>query len=250
MFFEDKLISIISPVYFGEKVIAELIKKIHRSLDELNLHYEIILADDGSTDASWETIAGIVEQDHTLTGIKLDKNYGQHAAILAGIENAKGDFIIVMDCDLQDPPEEIHKLINAAGENTDIVFALRDKSWQPFLKRFYSILFYFFLSLLTGHRFRSRTSNFGLYRKAIIQQALKSDRGYFVLPVAVRKFSKKIKYVEVGFNRDSLRPSSYNFIKAFKLAIKILAAQINLFGFRKTNRQKYVISELKKHPAA
>lgn len=249
MFFENKLISIISPVYYGELVIEELVNRIHNLLREIKINYEIILVDDGSPDASWKIISDLCENDIHLTGIKLNKNYGQHTAIKAGLENCNGDIIIVMDCDLQDPPEEIIKLIESADGDIDVVFALRDKSWQPFIKRFYSALFYLKLSVLSGYRFKSNTTNFGIYKKEIISKALSLNQKYFVLPVAVRKVAKQIKYLPVKFNPDTKRKSAYNFKKAFRLAMRILFSETIFYSGNKSDQQNYVISEMKKHPA-
>ncbi len=250
MFSENKLISIISPVYYGELVIEELVERIHISLRELKINYEIILVEDGSPDNSWKIISDLCEKDHTLTGIRLTKNYGQHPAILAGLENCSGDFIVVMDCDLQDPPEEIKNLLEHTDEKTDAVFALRNKSWQPFLKRIYSALFYFSLSVLTGFRFRFNTTNFGVYKSKIIRDALSLRENYFILPVAVRKSARRVKYLPVTFSPGGKRKSSYNFQKAFQLAFRILFSQLIFSRRQKSDAQNYVISELKKHPAA
>lgn len=248
MFFENKLISIISPVYFGELVIEELVNRIHNSLREFKINYEIILVDDGSPDASWKIISDLCDKDAHLTGIRLDKNYGQHTAIKAGLDNCNGDLIVVMDCDLQDPPEEIIKLIESADEHIDVVFALRDKSWQPLLKRFYSALFYFILSILTGFRFRSNTTNFGIYKRKIIRDALSYSQRYFVLPISVRKVAKHINYIPVKFSPAIKRKSTYNFKKAFRLAMRILFSETIFYSRNKSDQQDYVISEVKKHP--
>lgn len=99
------LISVVSPVYQAEKIVPELVIELKQHLDSITSEYEIILVNDGSSDYSWEKISHECTLDSRIKGVNLSRNWGQHYAISAGLKNAKGKWIIVMDCDLQDRPD-------------------------------------------------------------------------------------------------------------------------------------------------
>lgn len=120
-------ISVISPVYNSADIIPELLKRLHAVLRSITQHYEIILVDDASTDGSAEIISTHQQQDTRIQAIYLKRNGGQHPAILRGLLQAKGAICIVMDCDLQDPPEAIPQLYQKMTSDTDAVFAIRRK---------------------------------------------------------------------------------------------------------------------------
>ena len=116
------LISVVSPVYRAEAIIDELVLRISEELNKITTSYEIILVEDGSPDNSWKKIESQCASDLRVKGIQLSRNFGQHFAITAGIEHAKGGYIVVMDCDLQDDPKYIQQLFNTARLGNDIVF--------------------------------------------------------------------------------------------------------------------------------
>ena len=103
-------ISIVSPVYRAEKMVHMLVERIVQSVTTITDRYEIILVNDASPDASWSVIELECAQDKRVKGINLSRNFGQHYAITAGLHYAQGEWVVVMDCDLQDRPEEIPAL--------------------------------------------------------------------------------------------------------------------------------------------
>ena len=134
-------ISIVSPVYRGGKMVAELVRRNVESVSTITDDYEIILVNDASPDDSWDQIVKQCAQNPKVKGINLSRNFGQHYAITAGLHYAKGDWVVVMDCDLQDQPEEIPKLYRKAMEGYDIVYARRAVRKDGFLKRQSSLWF-------------------------------------------------------------------------------------------------------------
>ena len=125
-------ISVISPVYNAENIIDELINQISRELTKITQEYEIILVDDFSTDNSWKKIKCITKVNRDVKAIKFSRNFGQHMAIKAGLELAKGECCIVMDCDLQDDPKYIANLFKKWEEGFDVVYTQksnRNHSW-------------------------------------------------------------------------------------------------------------------------
>jgi len=132
---QEPIISIVSPVYKAEKIVENLVTEIQLVMQQLNVSFEIILVDDRSPDNSWEKMKDLSLKYQNIVSIRLSKNFGQHPAIMAGLHQAKGEWIVVMDCDLQDQPKEIAKLYNKAQEGFKIVQARRKNREDNFLKK-------------------------------------------------------------------------------------------------------------------
>lgn len=118
-------ISVVSPIYRAENIVEELVKQIIDNVEKVSPDFEIILVNDASPDKSWQKITEICKNDKRVKGINLSRNFGQHYAITAGLNFAKGEWVVVMDCDLQDRPDEIPNLYRQALEGWDSVFAQR-----------------------------------------------------------------------------------------------------------------------------
>ncbi len=129
------LLSVVSPVYRAENIVEELVRQLHEQLQLITQNYEIILVNDASPDASWEKIIKVCAEDKRVKGINLSRNFGQHYAISAGLKYVKGDWVVVMDCDLQDRPDEIPNLYEKAQEGWDIVLARRYERNDTFYKK-------------------------------------------------------------------------------------------------------------------
>lgn len=215
-------ISIVSPIYKGENTIEELVSRIIDSIKGEFQFYEIILVDDYSPDSSWDKILEISKINPSVKGIKLSKNFGQHYAIAAGIENSIGEWVVVLDCDLQDRPEEILNLYNKAKEGFDVVLAKRSNRQDNFIKRSFSYSFYFVLTYLTEIKYDETIANFGIYHRKVIDQICK-------MPEKIRFFPTMVHWV--GFNQTKLEvehaqrldgKSNYNLKKLFNLALEII----------------------------
>ena len=137
-------------------------------LSKITDSFEIILIDDCSSDSSWIKIKENSLKDTRIKGFLLSKNFGQHHAITAGIDKSNADWVVVMDCDLQDRPEEIVKLYNKAMQGFDMVLALRKKRKDHLFKKISSKIFYLTLSFFSGMKFNGKVGNFGIYNKKVI----------------------------------------------------------------------------------
>ena len=217
-------ISIISPVYNAENIIEILVNRITENVEKITNDFEIILVEDDGPDNSWEVIEASAKKNEKIVGIKLSRNFGQHYAITAGLDSAKGEWIIVMDCDLQDKPEEIISLYNKAQEGYDIVLARRHNRNDNFIKKTFSKLFYGVLGYLTGSNQDSSIANFGIYHRNVIEAVISMKE-------SIRYFPTMIKWV--GFNSTKLDvqhdsrlegETSYNFKKLTNLALDIILA--------------------------
>lgn len=138
-------VSVVIPVYNGESCILELYRRVSSSLEEITSYFEIIFVEDCGQDESWNQICQTATSDPKVVGIKFSRNFGQHNAITAGIDASQGVWVVVMDCDLQDLPEDIVDLYKKALEGYSVVLARRSSRKDPVLKklsRTYSIWSY------------------------------------------------------------------------------------------------------------
>ena len=217
-------ISIVSPVYKAEKIVPELVLRIINSVEKITPNFEIILVEDGSPDNSWDQIEKACFADKRIKGIKLSRNFGQHYAITAGLDNAKGEWVVVMDCDLQDQPEEIVNLLNKATEGFEIVVAKRVNRKDFFIKRLFSYFFYRVLSYLTGTIQDSEVANFGIYHKKVITSVCQMRESIRYFPTMVNWVGFKRTNLEVEHSKRLVGKTSYNFKKLINLSLDVILA--------------------------
>lgn len=218
-------ISVISPVYKAKNLLIELVGRIESTLQAITIDYEIILINDACPEDSWSVIAALSAKNQKIKGINLSRNFGQHYAICAGLQHAKGEWMIVMDCDLQDVPEEITKLYTkATKENFDIVFASRENREDGFLKKLSSMLFYKCLGYLTNSEQDHKVANFGIYHKKVIQAVNQMTERIKYFPTMIRWVGFRSTKVEVNHAARKEGTSSYNLTKLLKLAVEIILA--------------------------
>lgn len=217
-------LSIISPVYRAEGCLEELHRRLTAVLQSMHVDYEIVLVDDGSTDRSAEKISALTAADARVVGILLSRNFGQHAAITAGVADAKGDWIIVMDCDLQDRPEDIPTLFAKGLEGRDVVFARRRKPHESFLKRATSRAWFAVLNALTDFPVQAGTGSFSLISRQVADEFLRiSDRHrHYILVLRWLGFEQT--YVDVEQGERFTGRSSYTFTALLRHAVSGIAS--------------------------
>jgi glycosyltransferase involved in cell wall biosynthesis len=217
-------ISIVSPVYRAEKIVPELVRRIKASVETLTMDYEIVLVEDCGPDKSWQAIQEICKNDKKVKGIKLSRNFGQHYAINAGLHHANGDWVIVMDCDLQDRPEEIPALYAKALEGFDVVQARRKQRQDTFFKRVTSKVFYGMLTYLTGTKHDSSIANFGIYSQKVIAAILSMNETIKYFPTMVKWVGFPTVTLDVIHAEREEGGSSYNLKRLLNLAADIILA--------------------------
>ncbi|WP_019038870.1 glycosyltransferase family 2 protein [Psychroflexus tropicus] len=217
-------ISIISPVYNAENILSELVTRIETSVKSITTDYEIILVEDCGPDKSWEKILELSQGRSYLKGIKLSRNFGQHYAISCGLDHAKGDWIVVMDCDLQDQPEEIVNLYAKAKQGFDIVLASRAKRKDSFFKKLFSKTFYRTLGYLTGTEQDETVANFGIYNLKVIETLIRMKDSIRYFPAMVKWVGFKSIKLDVEHAKREEGKSNYNFKKLMNLALDIILA--------------------------
>ena len=215
-------ISVVSPVYCCADCLRTLCARLDAALATTGASYEIVLVDDASPDAAWPVMRELAAADPRIKAISLSRNFGQHYAIAAGLEHARGRWVVVMDCDLQDRPEEIAALYAKAREGYDIVFAEREVRQDGWFKRNSSRAFIALLNWLSGADYDYRTANFGIYGRAVVD-AVRSmgDRARF-FPVMVRWTGFRRTSIPVQHDARADGGSSYTLRKLLKLALDIM----------------------------
>jgi dolichol-phosphate mannosyltransferase len=212
-------ISVISPVYKAEKIISELIRQLHENLATITNEYEIILVNDASPDNSWKVITDECAKDSRVKGIELSRNFGQHYAITAGLHHAAGEWIVVMDCDLQDRPDEIPNLYKKAQEGWDSVFAQRSDRQDFFLKKIFSKMFYKFFGYMTDTKQDYTIANFGIYNKKVINAILDMKDQIKYFPSMVQWVGFEKYYLPVQHSARYEGKTSYSFKSLMRLAM-------------------------------
>jgi glycosyltransferase involved in cell wall biosynthesis len=214
-------LSVVVPVLNEEMLIHELVKRVKLNVELITKDFEIIIVDDGSQDATWVEITKEAKQESRIKGYKFSRNFGHHYAITAGLRNAMGEWVVVMDGDLQDRPEVIPELYKKAQEGFDVVFVSRKNRPEKMYYRMAQKLFYFILRTLSGIKFDSRQANFSIISRKVVD-------AFNTFPENARFYGSTIRWL--GFKRSSVSADhgsrysgkpSYTLKKRFKLASDI-----------------------------
>ncbi|MBR3464683.1 MAG: glycosyltransferase family 2 protein [Clostridiales bacterium] len=218
-------ISVVIPVYGCRKALPELHSRLTAVLSNLVSEYEILYVDDSCPQDSWSEIEKICAVDKHAIGIELSRNFGQMKALLAGLDNSAGDWVVVMDCDLQDKPEEIVKLYAMALEGNDVVFARRTNMKEPALKRFFSKMFYKLYEYATDTKYDGTISNFSIVKRNVVNSYLKMRENNRSYVIYLKWLGFKQAYVDVEHCERYEGKSSYSFKKRMSVAMDILTSQ-------------------------
>ena len=220
-------LSIVSPVYHGEKMLNELVQRIHAAIKDLTDDYEIILVNDCSPDLSWQKITEICSHDKKVKGINLSRNFGQPYAITAGLSYAAGEYVAVIDCDLQNKPEDLPAMYRKAKEGYDIVSARRVVREDTFLKRLSSATFHRVYDFLSGFKTDKAVAEFGIYSRKVVKV-------YCSIPEYSRSFVELVH--TLGFKKTTVDvlhdhrlegESSYNLYRLLKLSYDSIISNSN-----------------------
>jgi len=225
---ETPVISIISPVYRAEKIIAELIKRIDAVMIGLELTYEIILVDDGSPDQSWEKIEEYCGKHQHVKGIKLSRNFGQHFAITAGLHECRGDYAVIMDCDLQDNPTYIPQMYALANQGADIVYTQKSERKHSLLKNLTASIFFKVFNYLSDNpnaKASDRVGSFSMLSRKTIDafKSIRDTHRHYLMVLRLLGFTSATLPIEHDIRYEG--KSSYTFSKLLKHAIDGITSQ-------------------------
>ncbi len=218
-------ISVVVPVYGCKAALRELYERLTVTLGKLVDTYEIILVNDKCPQNSWEVIEKICEEDVHVVGIEMARNFGQIQAITAGLDYSSGDWVVVMDCDLQDRPEEIVNLYNKALEGYDAVFARRKNRKDSFLKVFVSKMFYKVYNFASGGNYDPAICNFSICKRIVIDNYCKMRELHRAYVIYIKWLGFNQTAIDVEHDERKEGKSSYNFKRRMKMAGEILTSQ-------------------------
>lgn len=218
--------SVVIPVYGCKAALEELCERLTVTVSSLVKEYEIILVNDNCPQNSWEVIQKMCEKDQHIVGIELARNFGQIQAITAGLDYSSGDWVVVMDCDLQDRPEEIANLYHKAVEGDyDAVFARRKNRKDGFLKVLVSKIFYKVYSWASDGNYDPAICNFSISKKIVIDNYCRMRELHRAFVIYVKWLGFKQTAIDVEHDPRKEGKSSYDFKKRMKMAMSILTSQ-------------------------
>jgi glycosyltransferase involved in cell wall biosynthesis len=162
-------LSAVIPVLNEESVIQQLVNRVCLNCEKITNDYEVIIVDDGSTDNTWLEILEASKLNKKVKGLRFSRNFGHHYALTAGLYETVGEWVVVMDGDLQDRPEVIPDLYVKSQEGYDVVFVSRKNRSEAFSYRILQKIFYWFLKNLSGLNFDSRQANFSIISRKVVE---------------------------------------------------------------------------------
>lgn len=175
---------VVIPVYRAENCLDALYARLQTALSALTPRWQIVFVEDRSPDDSWKAVERIAKADPRIVALRLSRNYGQHAAITAGLARSSGRWVVVMDCDLENPPEELKQLYAAALEGNDIVFARRKRRRHSFFRRCAAKAYFALLRAVTGTPFDDEYGTFSILSRKVVTAFLRfkdQDRHYLFI---------------------------------------------------------------------
>lgn len=220
-------ISIVTPAYKCADCITEMHRRLTQVLSAITPDYEIIFVDDRSPQNDWEIISSLCAKDSRVRGVQLSRNYGQHFAITAGLDHARGEWIVVMDCDLQDKPEEIAKLYAKAQEGHDVVFARRCERNDSLYRKLVSNGFRLIYNWLGDIDFDNSIANFSICSRRVIESVCSFRERNRSFPVFILEVGFRRTTVDVEHAARFAGKSSYNLVKLLDFAVQCVVARSN-----------------------
>jgi len=222
-------ISVVIPVFNEAENLAELIQRCLDAGQATGESYEIILIDDGSADRSAEMItAAAGEHAGKIVGLILNRNYGQHAAVMAGLANARGEFVITLDADLQNPPEEIPRVAAKLTEGFDVVGTVRVHRRDTLFRRFASALINRAVQYHTGVMMHDYGCMLRGYRRSVVDAMLQCHERSTFIPILANGFARNTTEIDVRHAKRMAGESKYSIWRLINLNFDLLTSMTTL----------------------
>jgi undecaprenyl-phosphate 4-deoxy-4-formamido-L-arabinose transferase len=222
---EDKpYVSVLVPVLNEEESLRELQERIERTLESIKKPYEIIYINDGSTDATESILEQFHERNRAVKIIEFSRNFGQHMALFAAFGYARGDVIVTIDADLQNPPEEIPKLLAKVEEGYEVVGTYRKKRKDSLFRRVASIIVNKITSRLVGVKLKDYGCMLRAYRRNIIDHLNMCTESSSFIPALANTFAKKIVEIEVEHEERKKGTTKYSLFRLLRLNFDLMTA--------------------------
>ncbi|GLF29360.1 glycosyltransferase [Pseudomonas aeruginosa] len=217
------LVSVVIPVYNEEASLPELLRRTEAACLELGRAFEIVLVDDGSRDRSAELLQAAAERDGSaVVAVILNRNYGQHAAILAGFEQSRGDLVITLDADLQNPPEEIPRLVERAAQGYDVVGSIRAERQDSAWRRWPSRLVNLAVQRSTGVAMHDYGCMLRAYRRSIVEAMLACRERSTFIPILANGFARHTCEIRVAHAERAHGESKYSAMRLLNLMFDLV----------------------------
>ncbi len=221
-------VSVVLPIFRTAEFLEELHARLTATLEGEGRSFELVMVDDGSPDGAWRILTDLAARDPRVRALRLSRNFGQHPAIAAGFEHARGQRIVLMDADLQDRPEDIPRLLAALGDEVDVVYTVKQGEEEPLLTRLTSNLYHYTFSRITGARVPRSVGTFRAFTRSFLE-AIRSYPEHNVLYGPLM--------FHIGFGSATIEVphvprkggrSAYTFRKRLSLAVSSLLAYTDL----------------------
>jgi undecaprenyl-phosphate 4-deoxy-4-formamido-L-arabinose transferase len=215
-------VSVVIAVYNEEANLEPLYERLDRVLEELGRPYEVIFVDDGSKDRSLEILCRLQEKHDEVRVIQLNRNYGQHAAVFAGLDHARGDVIVTLDADLQNPPEEIPRLLDKISEGHDVVGGWRQNRQDHFVRRLLSRAVNKVTSKVVGVEMRDYSCMLRAYRRGVVDVLRECSEVSSFIPTLANLFAASPAEIPVAHDRRSNGRSKYSPFRLLRLNFDLM----------------------------
>jgi undecaprenyl-phosphate 4-deoxy-4-formamido-L-arabinose transferase len=215
-------ISVVIPIYNEADNIAVLHRRLAQTVASMGRSYEVWYVDDGSTDGSLELLRVIAQSDAHVGVIELTRNFGQHAAVLAGFAAAQGEIVVTLDGDLQNPPEEIPRLVAKVDEGYEVVGGWREDRQDPLFRRAASDVINRLTSLTVGVKMNDYGCMLRAYRRSVVRQIIDCDERSSFIPALANSLAKKTAEIEVQHADRWSGHSKYGLLKLLRLSFDLI----------------------------
>ncbi len=222
-------ISVVIPVFNEEDNLRELGERLIRTLSGMGRPFEIIFVDDGSTDGSWAILSDLNRHyPQNIRALQFHRNFGQHQAIFAGFQAARGQVMVTLDADLQNPPEEIPRLVAKLDEGYDTVGGWRENRQDSIFRRLPSQLVNTVMSRVTGVKLRDYGCMLRAYRREVIDSINQCHESSSFIPALANLFSQRVAEIPVGHAERERGKSKYGLFKLIRLNFDLMTGFSNL----------------------
>jgi undecaprenyl-phosphate 4-deoxy-4-formamido-L-arabinose transferase len=215
-------VSVVIPVYNEEANLEALYERLERVLEEGGRPYEVIFVDDGSRDRSLEILCRLQEKHDAVRVIQLNRNYGQHAAVFAGLDHARGEVIVTLDADLQNPPEEIPRLLDKISEGHDVVGGWRENRQDHIIRRFLSWGVNKLTTKIVGVKMQDYGCMLRAYRREVVEILRGCSETSSFIPALANLFAGSPIEIPVGHDRRANGRSKYNVLRLIQLNFDLM----------------------------
>lgn len=219
---QEPYLSVVIPVFNEEDNLEELQARLAASLDRAGYAWEVIYVDDGSKDRSWELLEAFNRLDSRVRLVRFNRNYGQHMAVFAGFERVRGQVVATLDADLQNPPEDVPKVVAKLEEGFDVVGGWRQNRRDSVLRKWPSRLVNLVTSRITGVELRDYGCMLRAYRREVVEAMNQCQETSSFIPALANTFARKVAEIPVGHAQRKGGESKYGIWRLMKLHFDLM----------------------------